>query len=72
MFRTDDPLADYDRHQDEIDEWMNSLPKCAYCGEPIQDEQCYLINEELIHIDCAHEYLHDDCRVNIDDYMGRD
>ena len=36
MFRTDDPIADYNRWDAEQQRLLNRLPKCSCCGEPIQ------------------------------------
>lgn len=36
----------------EEEEWLAKRPKCSDCGEPIQDEYCYLINDELICPEC--------------------
>lgn len=61
--RTDDPVADaasWDRYQQSL---LERLPKCAYCGEPIQDDKCYLINDELVCPECLvreHEKKTDD------------
>lgn len=52
FYRTDDPLADFDRHDMEEQEWLDKLPKCADCGEPIRDDHYYLINDEPICPDC--------------------
>jgi len=35
---TDDPIADAERWIREQDKQLERLPKCDYCGEPIQDE----------------------------------
>lgn len=50
--RTDDPVADAYAYDMEHQRWLDSLPKCAYCGEPIETDECYLINDELICPDC--------------------
>ena len=61
--RTDDPVADaasWDRYQQAQ---LKRLPICAYCGEPIQDDKCYLINDELVCPECLvreHEKRTDD------------
>lgn len=41
MFYTDNPLADFDRHDAQQAEWVNGLPVCSECGEPIQTEKCF-------------------------------
>lgn len=35
---TDDPIADAERWIREQDKALERLPKCDYCGEPIQEE----------------------------------
>lgn len=40
-FRTDDPVADFERHDREQTAWLNSLPKCSICGDPIQQEEAF-------------------------------
>lgn len=53
---TGDPLADFARHDREETAWLNKLPKCGYCNEPIQDGYCYVINDETICGDCLNEH----------------
>ena len=52
MIFTDDPLSDFDRYDRQHEEWLNSLPVCDCCGEPIQDDFCYEINGDMICEDC--------------------
>ena len=40
-----DQWAEYDRQKEEE---LTNLPKCEYCGKPIQDEYCFEINDEII------------------------
>lgn len=62
---TDNPLADFDRYDSEQIKRLMTYPKCAECGEPIQDEECYEIAGELICPDC----LKDNHRRWTDDYI---
>lgn len=32
-------IADQQRHDDEGEDWLNSLPKCNCCKDPITDEK---------------------------------
>lgn len=57
MIFTDDPLSDFDRYDRQQEEWLNSLPVCDCCGEPIQDDFCYEINGDLICKDCLDMYF---------------
>ena len=53
---TDDPIADFNRHSREQEEWLDSRPVCSECGHHIQDEYCYEINDEYICEDCLKYY----------------
>ena len=52
----------YEGHQAEQDAWLEKRPVCSICGEHIQDEECYLVNDEHICIDCMV-----DCKIFIRD-----
>lgn len=65
MYRTDDPIADFYRWDNDQQKQLDKLPKCAECGEPIQDEECYEINGELICPEC----LKSNHRKWTDDYV---
>ena len=64
IFRTDDPLADFARHEAEQESWLANRPECADCGERIQDEDAYYINGEFVCKGCMSTYL-----VNVGDYI---
>ena len=51
-FRSGDPEDDFDRLDREQAKWLESLPKCGICGEPIQDEHYYQINSENVCPEC--------------------
>ena len=36
---TDDPIADFNRHEAEKQKWLERLPVCCCCDEPIQQEK---------------------------------
>ena len=55
MIYTDDPVRDAERHAEEQDRQLDRYPKCAHCGEPIQDERLFDINGELYHVECAED-----------------
>ena len=42
---TDDPVADFNRHDREMQraerEQRESRPRCVYCKKPILDDECY-------------------------------
>lgn len=50
--RTDDPLADFSRHDAEQQRALDRLPKCCHCKEPIQDEHCCELDGEIFHCEC--------------------
>jgi len=64
MYRTDDPIADFARHDAEQQRKMDKLPRCAECDRPIQTEECYEINDELICPEC----LENNHRKRVEDY----
>lgn len=52
MFLTGNPLADFLLKDAEEQRFLNKLPKCAECGEPIQTDECYEIGGEYICPEC--------------------
>lgn len=52
MYYTDDPVADFENWDWEREEMLEKLPKCTHCGEPIQDEYLYNIDDELFCEEC--------------------
>ena len=65
MFLTDDPVADFNRHDREQAKRLEKLPVCEICCEPIQDEHLYLINDEFVCPKC----LEREFRKDVDDYV---
>lgn len=59
FYYSDDPVRDYERKAQDEDIWLNSLPKCEHCDEPIQDDNYYEIEGCLIHEDCIFDYCHE-------------
>lgn len=52
-------------HDREQTKRLEELPVCEICGEPIQDEHLYLINDEFVCPAC----LERDFRKDTDDYV---
>ena len=52
MYYTDDPERDFLREDAKQQKELEKLPVCADCGEPVQDDHYYLINDEVICPDC--------------------
>lgn len=61
---TDDPIADFERHDAEQEAKLERLPECSECGHPIQDDYAYYINGEWICERCMKENY----RRAVDDY----
>ncbi len=55
MCWTDDPLADFHRHDAEQEAKLETLPECSECGRRIQDDYAFYINDEWIHEKCMNE-----------------
>lgn len=62
---TDDPIADFHRHDAEQQEALEKCPKCSMCDEYIQDDYLYEINDEVVCEEC----LKDNFRKNVEDYI---
>ena len=63
-FYSDDPIADFCRHDAEQNMWLSKRPICADCDQHIQDERAYHINDVFLCEDCMSAYL-----VNVEDYI---
>ena len=55
----------WEDHEREKEQELEKLPYCEICGEPIQDEHLYLINDEFVCQEC----LDRDFRKDVDDYV---
>lgn len=64
-YYSDDPVRDFHRHSAKQERELAKLPKCAYCGEPITEEFCFEINDEIICIHCLKIYH----RRDTEDYI---
>ncbi len=42
----------FEAYDAEREAELDKLPRCYECGEPIQDDKCYEINDELVCPDC--------------------
>jgi formylmethanofuran dehydrogenase subunit E len=58
---TDDPIADFNRHDAEQQKHLNRLPVCYGCGEPIQQDDAVCIEGFWFCDDCL-----DDMRERIE------
>lgn len=64
-YKTDDPARDFLMHDAEQAAAEERLPVCADCGETVQDDHYYEINDEVICPDC----LESGYRKWVDDYI---
>ena len=67
------PIKDYndlyDDYEAEQERKLARLPKCFECGEPIQDEDCYELDDERIVCPrCLNRYYRKDTEDFIRDY----
>jgi formylmethanofuran dehydrogenase subunit E len=42
----------WEEHEAEQSRQLDKMPECSYCGEKIQDDFCYEINDEIICEEC--------------------
>lgn len=59
MYYTDDPIADFEKHDAEQEAALESLPECCDCGHKIQQETAIYINGEWICDECLEQYRRD-------------
>lgn len=57
---TDDPVADAERYQEELEKERKTklakLPICECCGEPIEQEKAVYYNDQYCCEDCEREF----------------
>ena len=51
-------------HDAQQERWLQKRPICADCGEHIQDDHYYLIDDKIVCPDCLDSYY----RREIEDY----
>jgi hypothetical protein len=74
VYKTDDPVADYDRYSAEEESELGKLPVCSACDEPIFEEDLFVLNISVkgAHIRllvCPH--CMDNSRENREAYMEK-
>lgn len=65
MFFTDDPVADFMRHDAEQERLLARLPKCQECGKPIQQEKVFVFGGRYYCDECIEEYY----TVDVEDLL---
>lgn len=66
MFYTDDPIRDFERYDSRREKTLENRPVCCECGERVQAEYYFDINDEVICPAC----LFDNHRKDVEDYAG--
>ena len=57
VVRTEDPVADFLRHDEEQNRWLEQLPVCEYCQDEIQDDYYFEINESAVCENCLIQHF---------------
>lgn len=52
VFRSDDPSADFNRHEARAEAWLRKRPVCCFCGEHIQGRRLFDVEGKLWHRSC--------------------
>lgn len=55
--RIPDNFDAYDAYEREQERWLAKRPKCEWCGEPIQDDYAYRIDDDLVCTHCVDECM---------------
>lgn len=66
MYRTDEPIFDFNRKDAEECDFMAKLPVCDCCNEPITDEHYYEIDGSIMCQECLDYH----CKKCVDDYIS--
>lgn len=56
MYYSDDPIADFDAYDEDLNSFLARLPVCVDCEQPIQDETAFYIESEWHCERCMDEY----------------
>ena len=52
-----DAFNGYETEQERAERaWIRKLPRCSKCGEPIRDEDCWVIGDEIYCEYCIDEF----------------
>ena len=65
MSWTDNPVRDFEAYDAQQQREQDRLPICSDCGNPIQTDKLFLINDEFICPEC----LIDNYRKDTADYV---
>ena len=56
MYYSDDPIADFDAYDADLNDFLSRLPVCVECGNPIQDETAFYIDGDWYCEACMETY----------------
>ena len=59
-----DNLALFMEHEREQERKLASRPKCSWCTNPIQDDECFELGCELVCVSCI-----EDCKRLTENYI---
>ena len=65
MAWTEDPLADFNRHDAQQQAGLRKLPKCKYCKQRIQEDTYFEFDDKILCENCLIEHH----RKWVDDYV---
>lgn len=51
-----DNYDQWKRHDDQMNEELERLPRCAHCGEPIQEEKAIRFDDSMFCMECIENY----------------
>lgn len=66
MFRTDNPIRDFEMHEAYQAEILKKQPVCEVCGEPITDDYYYKIDDCVVCSDCLKDYCNENFKRSVD------
>ena len=61
----EDNYSRWEHHDAEQERWLDNLPECCLCNQPIQNERLFDIEGNLYHEECAE----DEFRKWTEDYI---
>lgn len=56
MYRTDEPLDDFNRYEEDRQRELDQLPVCSQCDEPIQSTFCWEIGNKVFCETCVEHF----------------
>ena len=69
MYISDNPHVDFDRWDSACEKKRAKLPTCECCREPIQDEELFDFDDELVCSYCVSDYIDEKFKKKTNRYM---